>query len=121
MQIGQIMLTMPNAMAKMGLIPAIPLAIFIACMSLWSMKMLICLYVARRSILVWCYSLHCSAQAQALLPPVRRSACGNFCAEHKTRVVEHGFVSRLLLGDSVCRAGVQEDSCRQANACRQCA
>ena len=54
MQIGQIMLTMPNAMAKMGLIPAIPLAIFIACMSLWSMKMLICLYVARRSILVRC-------------------------------------------------------------------
>ncbi|CAK0736775.1 hypothetical protein CVIRNUC_000801 [Coccomyxa viridis] len=51
-QIGQIMLTMPNAMAKMGLIPAIPLAIFIACMSLWSMKMLICLYVARRSILI---------------------------------------------------------------------
>ena len=48
------MLTMPNAMAKMGLIPAIPLAIFIACMSLWSMKMLICLYVARRSILVRC-------------------------------------------------------------------
>ena len=54
MQIGQIMLTMPNAMAKMGLIPAIPLAIFIASMSLWSMKMLICLYVARRSILVQC-------------------------------------------------------------------
>ncbi len=52
MQIGQIMLTMPNAMAKMGLIAAIPLAVVIACMSLWSMKMLICLYVARRSILV---------------------------------------------------------------------
>lgn len=51
-QIGQIMLTMPNAMAKMGLIAAIPLAVVIACMSLWSMKMLICLYVARRSILV---------------------------------------------------------------------
>ena len=51
-QIGQIMLTMPNAMAKMGLIAALPLAVVIACMSLWSMKMLICLYVARRSILV---------------------------------------------------------------------
>ena len=52
MQIGQIMLTMPNAMAKMGLIAALPLAVVIATMSLWSMKMLICLYVARRSILV---------------------------------------------------------------------
>jgi len=46
------MLTLPNAMARMGLIPAIPLAIFIACMSLWSMKMLVTLYVERKTLLV---------------------------------------------------------------------
>eukprot|EP00884_Botryococcus_braunii_P010276 jgi/Botrbrau1/1924/Bobra.0005s0029.2 len=51
-QIGQIMLTLPNAMAKVGVAAAIPIALGTATMSLWTMYLLITLYVERKAILV---------------------------------------------------------------------
>eukprot|EP00891_Asterochloris_glomerata_P008628 jgi/Astpho2/8628/Aster-05103 len=51
-QIGQILLTLPNAFAKTGLIAGLVLSISSACMSLWTMFMLIALYVERKQRLM---------------------------------------------------------------------
>lgn len=48
LQVGQIMLTLPNAYSKVGLLAAVPLSIGCACMSLWTMYCL-----TGRSKLVW--------------------------------------------------------------------
>eukprot|EP00884_Botryococcus_braunii_P009819 jgi/Botrbrau1/18839/Bobra.177_2s0004.1 len=51
-QIGQIMLTLPNAFAKSGLAYALPIALGVALISLWTMFLLITLYLERRAILI---------------------------------------------------------------------
>jgi amino acid permease len=51
-QIGQIILTLPNAYSKVGLVAALPLSIGCAAMSLWTMNCLIALYVERKAKLV---------------------------------------------------------------------
>ncbi|GBF87481.1 hypothetical protein Rsub_00192 [Raphidocelis subcapitata] len=51
-QIGQIMLTLPNAYSKVGLPAALPLSLGCACMSLWTMFCLISLYVERKARLI---------------------------------------------------------------------
>lgn len=51
-QIGQIMLTLPNAYSKVGLLAALPLSISCACFSFWTMWCLIALYAERKHRLV---------------------------------------------------------------------
>jgi auxin influx carrier (AUX1 LAX family) len=51
-QIGQIMLTLPNAFAKMGLVLALPLSIFSSVCSLWTMFCLVTLYAERKRRLI---------------------------------------------------------------------
>eukprot|EP00878_Enallax_costatus_P005526 GHUV01005798.1.p2 GENE.GHUV01005798.1~~GHUV01005798.1.p2 ORF type:complete len:155 (+),score=30.50 GHUV01005798.1:518-982(+) len=51
-QVGQIMLTLPNAYSKVGLLAALPLSIGCACLSFWTMFCLIALYVERKHRLV---------------------------------------------------------------------
>eukprot|EP00775_Hariotina_reticulata_P014806 gene14806-14984_t len=51
-QIGQIILTLPNAYSKVGLIAALPLSIGCAIISLWTMNCLIALYVERKAKLI---------------------------------------------------------------------
>jgi amino acid permease len=52
LQIGQIMLTLPNAYSKVGLAAAVPLSVGCACLSFWTMYCLIALYAERKQRLV---------------------------------------------------------------------
>uniref|UniRef100_A0A383V9J1 Amino acid transporter transmembrane domain-containing protein n=1 Tax=Tetradesmus obliquus TaxID=3088 RepID=A0A383V9J1_TETOB len=51
-QIGQIMLTLPNAYSKVGLAAAVPLSVGCAVLSFWTMYCLIALYAERKQRLI---------------------------------------------------------------------
>ncbi len=51
-QVGQIMLTLPNAYSKVGIAAALPLSVGCACLSFWTMFCLIALFIERKHRLV---------------------------------------------------------------------